>query len=65
MTIMNSHIIMAAMKSLHIKSLSQILPDDVISDMQSTQERKAQTDSLSVKIVEKFVSFQFSGSEEH
>lgn len=66
MTVLTSHIIVAAMKYLHIESLSQIPPDDIVPDaqelwMQSKQERKDRIDSISVKIVEMFVDFQFSG----
>lgn len=69
MTVLTSHILMAAMKFLHIESLDQIPPEDVISDaesvwMQSKQERKDLIESISCQIVEEFVTFQFRGDKQ-
>ncbi len=70
MTILKSHILMVAKKFLHIESLSQIPPDDVIPDaeniwMQSKQERQDLIDSISRHIIEEFVTFQFSSSDSY
>lgn len=64
MTVLTAHILVAAMKFLHIESLDQVPPDDVIQDaesvwMLSKQERQDLIESISNQIVEQFVSFQF------
>lgn len=57
MTVLTSHIIVAAMKYLHIESLSQIPPDDIVPDaqelwIQSKQERKTPSVSKLLKFVD-------------
>jgi hypothetical protein len=64
MTVLTSHIILAAMEYLGIKSLSQIPLDDKVPKadelwMQSKEQRKNVIDQISLKIVERFVDFKF------
>ena len=65
MTVLTSHIIVAAMKYLHIKSQSDVPPDDIVPHAQdqwmlSKEERKVLIDNISSNIVETFVDFQFT-----
>lgn len=66
MTVLTSHIITAALKYLQMDSLSEGLSDSVLPHsadmwMGSKEQRKEVLDQISLKIIEEFVDFNFTG----